>query len=143
MDGQAVKKNGMYVVLRQLVDGLWIGVQPSPALEIAQKRPTFWHEDWTFGGSSGLCAGDHRIFRWMAWRRRLAWAAVFAADTTAVAGTGMLATIAGMAVGAGEAVVGTRGGCFRFQSLTLILITGGTTAQAMGMAPGYSYGRGY
>jgi hypothetical protein len=73
MDGQAVKKNGMYVVLRQLVDGLWIGVQPSPALEIAQKRPTFWHEDWTFGGSSRLYAGDHRIFRWMAWRRRLAW----------------------------------------------------------------------
>jgi hypothetical protein len=60
-------------------------------------------------------------------------AAVFAADTTAVAGTGMLATIAGMAVGAGGAVVGTRGGCFRFQSLTLILITGGTTAQAMAM----------
>jgi len=56
-----------------------------------------------------------------------------AADGTAVVGTGMLATIAGTAVGAGGEAVGIRGGFFRFQSLTLIRITGGTTVQAMGM----------
>jgi hypothetical protein len=59
-------------------------------------------------------------------------AGITVADTTAVAGTGMLATIAGTAVGVGGAVVGTRGGCFR--CLTLIHITEGTTVQAMGMA---------
>jgi hypothetical protein len=37
------------------------------------------NENWSFGGSSGLCAGDHRIFRWLTRRwwlarwRRLAW----------------------------------------------------------------------
>ena len=43
------------------------------------------------------------------------------ADTTAVDGTGTQDTIAGTAVGAGGAVVGTRGGLFR--CLTLIRIT--------------------
>jgi hypothetical protein len=51
--------------------------------------------------------------------------------TTAVAGTGMLDTIAGTADGAGGAVGGTRGGLFRCHSL--IHITAGTTDPAMGM----------
>jgi hypothetical protein len=53
------------------------------------------------------------------------------ADTTAVDGTGTQDTIAGTAVGAGGAVVGTRGGLFR--CLTLIRITEGTVmVQVMG-----------
>ena len=65
------------------------------------------------------------------------------ADTTADGDTGMLATIDGTAVGAGGVVAGTRGGCFRFQSLTLIRITGGTTVQAMGMDMDRVNGYGY
>jgi hypothetical protein len=54
-------------------------------------------------------------------------AAVFEADTTdavttAVAGTGMLATIDGTAAGAGGAAVTIRGGYFRFHGLTLITV---------------------
>jgi hypothetical protein len=53
-------------------------------------------------------------------------AAVFGADTTdaatAVAGTGMLATIDGTAAGAGGAAVTTRGGYFRFHGLTPITV---------------------
>ena len=54
-------------------------------------------------------------------------AAVFEADitdaaTTAVAGTGMLATIDGTAAGAGGAAVTTRGGYFRFLGLTPITV---------------------
>ena len=53
-------------------------------------------------------------------------AAVFEADTTdaatAVAGTGMLATIDGTAAGAGGAAVTTRGGYFRFHCLTRITV---------------------
>ena len=53
--------------------------------------------------------------------------AVFEADTTdaattAVAGTGMLATIDGTAAGAGGAVGTTRGGYFRFRGLTRITV---------------------
>jgi hypothetical protein len=57
-------------------------------------------------------------------------AAVFEADTTAVAGTGMLATIDGTADGAGGAAVGIRGGCFRFHGHTRITVI---TDQDMGM----------
>src|ERR1700749_1526216 len=40
-----------------------------------RKRRIFLdYEDWTFGGSSGLGPGDHRIFRWLA-RRRWRWMA--------------------------------------------------------------------
>ena len=65
-------------------------------------------------------------------------AAVGTVATTAVAGTGMLATTDGTGDGAGGAVAGIRGGLFRCPSL--ILITGGTTdpatdtARDMGMA---------
>jgi hypothetical protein len=49
---------------------------PPPGLSplaIAQKRSIFVsYEDWTFGGSSGLSPGDHRIFRWLAWWRWVA-----------------------------------------------------------------------
>ena len=53
--------------------------------------------------------------------------AVFEADTTdaattAVAGTGMLATIDGTAAGAGGAEGTTRGGYFRFRGLTHITV---------------------
>ena len=61
-------------------------------------------------------------------------AAVFEADTTdaatAVAGTGMLATIDGTAAGAGGAAVTTRGGYFRFHGLTRITVI---TDQVTGM----------
>ena len=50
--------------------------------------------------------------------------------TTAVAGTGMLATIDGTAVGAGGAAVTTRGGYFRFHGLTRITVI---TDQVTGM----------
>jgi L-asparagine transporter-like permease len=60
--------------------------------------------------------------------------AVFAADTTAVVGTGMLATIDGTEAGVGGAAVGTRGGFFRYRYLTLIRITAAdTTVQDMDM----------
>jgi hypothetical protein len=61
-------------------------------------------------------------------------AAVFEADTTdaatAVAGTGMLATIDGTAAGAGGAAVTTRGGYSRFHGLTRITVI---TDQVTGM----------
>jgi hypothetical protein len=69
-------------------------------------------------------------------------AAVFEADTTdaastAVAGTGMLATIDGTAAGAGGAAVGIRGGCFRFHGLTRItVITDQDTGMDQGTATG-------
>ena len=54
-----------------------------------------------------------------------------AADAvTAVAGTGMLATIDGTAAGAGGAAVTTRGGYFRFHGLTRITVI---TDQVTGM----------
>jgi hypothetical protein len=51
------------------------------------------------------------------------------ADTTAAAGTGMLATIDGTAAGVGGEAVGIRGGSFRFQCLTRT--TADITVQAM------------
>jgi hypothetical protein len=55
-------------------------------------------------------------------------------DTTAVAATGMQATIDGTAAGVGGEAGGTRGGSFQFQCLTRIHITEGTTVQAMDTA---------
>ena len=58
----------------------------------------------------------------MAWWRMAGWRMAVEADTTAVAGTGMQATIDGTAAGAGGEAVGTRGGSFRFQCLTLSVL---------------------
>jgi hypothetical protein len=59
-------------------------------------------------------------------------AGITVADTTAVAATGMQATIDGTEDGDGGAVGGTRGGCFRCLSLTRT--TEDITVQVMDMA---------
>jgi hypothetical protein len=54
--------------------------------------------------------------------------------TMADGDTGMLATTVGTAAGAGGEAAGIRGGSSRFQCLTHIRITEGTTVQAMDTA---------